>query len=652
MATPLTGNTVASTYEALIKVGDNTQVTATLKVLSDGLGTNLPVEISTTTLKVTGILNTIDGTIVVDTPTTNDEAANKGYVDTQVGNEETARINADAALQSDIDDNAGAIQVIQLWTISDGSTELLLGDNIQFTGTNGITVTANDSNNTITIDGSGVAGGVSSVNSLTGDVTLSGGTNVTLDVVGNNIEINASGTGGAAVDSVNSLTGALTIQGANGIAVTDDGTDTITIDGSSVVGAVTSVNGDTGDVQVEAVYQTVKNASGAIMYRGTPVHTTGVTSGQQPDVVPADASSNYPADYILNEDINAGASGQAISMGLIEDVNLTPFGGSASAFSPGDEVYLAAGGGFTITRPTGTNAVQPLGRVLKVNVGGNQISGKIDNLGHASVDDHGLPNLPQNFVWEGNINGVPVAVNQNTLSVASAVNAQQAAAATTAQTALYADDAANLKIDAVTSGTFRVILGDDGEASGAYQRLKSDVSNGFTYNPSGDVVSAGAFTSVNAITAGGALIGGSLDISGNADIDGTLTLGGIGNVEGEINQNASDIAALQAIPQYAPVVTETASFLIEDDTYEGKFVVCNSSSAVEIELEDSATYPANVGDEIYFMQQGTGQVQIIALGGTTLQAPGNLKKTRAQYSTIGIKYLGSNVWVVMGDLGV
>lgn len=442
------------------------------------------------------------------------------------------------------------------------------------------------------------------------------------------------------------------IDGTNTTVVVDPNNKTIKIDavGGGGGGAVTSVNGDTGDVQVETVYQTVKNDSGAIMYRGTPVHTTGVTQGQQPDVVPADAASNYPADYILNEDINAGASGQAIIVGLIEDVDLTPFGDSASNYSPGDEIWLAAGGGFTTTRPTQANAVQPLGRVLKVNVGGNQISGKIDNLGHANIGEHGLPNLPTNFVWEGNLNGVPQAVNQNTLNVASAANATNAQTAVTAQQAGYADEAADVKIDASGSGTFRVILGDDGQASGAYQRLKSDVANGFTYNTAGDLVSAGAFSATNNVTAGGTLAGVTLDISGNADIDGTLQLGAIGNVENEINQNTSDIAVLQA-QVYSGVTTETASLTIDDgnySTYVGKTILMNSASAMDFEL-DMTTAPA-VGEEIYVVQFGAGAVGVINYQGTVYSTAGTSPSTRAQYSSMVLKHLGSNNWLVIGDI--
>ena len=56
MGISLTGLTPATTYDALIKVGDNGPITGALKVLSDGLGTNLPMEASTTAINFTGTL--------------------------------------------------------------------------------------------------------------------------------------------------------------------------------------------------------------------------------------------------------------------------------------------------------------------------------------------------------------------------------------------------------------------------------------------------------------------------------------------------------------------------------------------------------------------------------------------------------------------
>jgi hypothetical protein len=54
MGTSLTGLTPATTYDALIKVGDNGPIDGTLKTLSDGLGNDLPMQASSTGINFTG----------------------------------------------------------------------------------------------------------------------------------------------------------------------------------------------------------------------------------------------------------------------------------------------------------------------------------------------------------------------------------------------------------------------------------------------------------------------------------------------------------------------------------------------------------------------------------------------------------------------
>lgn len=53
MGTSLLGLTPATTYDALIKVGDNGPIDGTLKTLSDGLGNDLPMQVSTETVNFT-----------------------------------------------------------------------------------------------------------------------------------------------------------------------------------------------------------------------------------------------------------------------------------------------------------------------------------------------------------------------------------------------------------------------------------------------------------------------------------------------------------------------------------------------------------------------------------------------------------------------
>lgn len=78
MGTSLTGLTPATTYDALIKVGDNGAIGGTLKTLSDGLGNDLPLQMSSTDATFTGNLN-ISRTINLGAGATNPRIENIAY---------------------------------------------------------------------------------------------------------------------------------------------------------------------------------------------------------------------------------------------------------------------------------------------------------------------------------------------------------------------------------------------------------------------------------------------------------------------------------------------------------------------------------------------------------------------------------------------
>ena len=93
MGISLYGLTPATTYDALIKTGDNEPLTASLKVLSDGVGTNLPMEASTTSINFTGSL--LQGGVAV--PTAAQVAAKQ---DTLVSGTNIKTINGTSVLGS------------------------------------------------------------------------------------------------------------------------------------------------------------------------------------------------------------------------------------------------------------------------------------------------------------------------------------------------------------------------------------------------------------------------------------------------------------------------------------------------------------------------------------------------------------------------
>lgn len=104
----------------------------------------------------------------------------------------------------------------------------------------------------------------------------------------------------------------------------------------------------------------VKNDHGSALSKGDPVvfkSYDGTNDIVQVELARADNSAKMPAQYILQEDIANGSTGNAVSIGLLEGMD-------TSSFSHGDQLYVAPTGGLTATIPTGSNIVQEVATVL------------------------------------------------------------------------------------------------------------------------------------------------------------------------------------------------------------------------------------------------------------------------------------------------
>jgi hypothetical protein len=112
-----------------------------------------------------------------------------------------------------------------------------------------------------------------------------------------------------------------------------------------------------------------------------------------------------PAVYILAQELEAGEEGFGITHGFINGVN-------TSLFTAGDEVYVGSNGGFTNQRPTGSNLIQKLGTVVRIDA--NNGSGVIQIDSIVSV-----PNIQQGYAWVGDINGVaqPIPTSSFVVSI-------------------------------------------------------------------------------------------------------------------------------------------------------------------------------------------------------------------------------------------
>ena len=229
----------------------------------------------------------------------------------------------------------------------------------------------------------GSASGVSSFNTLTGAVTITGGTNVTLNPVGNNIEINAAGGSGTPSAPLNS------IQFNNNSAF--GGTTGLTWDDSTNILSIgTRFEGDINGALLQQVI--VKEVGG--VSKGDIVYISGGT-GDNPEVkkAQANASITMPALGIMKANTAENATGECVTSGEI-----TGLGSLLTGISTGDELFVSSttAGGFQTSAPTGeANLIQKIGKVIKGGTGG-----ALTVLG--AFRTNATPNLNQGSLFIGN----------------------------------------------------------------------------------------------------------------------------------------------------------------------------------------------------------------------------------------------------------
>ncbi len=292
---------------------------------------------------------------------------------------------------------------------------------VGYDGTDNIRIEADDLNTTYTLSTSSLPSDAKIVltdsNNNEDSVILAGGTAVTVsDIGGNTILIESSDTtnqtlslgasptytltltdsnggtvstslaalaGGSGVASVNTLSGALTLSAGDGITITDNGTDTITVE---------------TDGTAESTHIPVKNTSGSLITKGTPVYITGnVGASDRLQIAEADSSdiAKMPAVGLLETDLAHNGEGFVVQGGYLRNITTDVIDGTST--SSNDTVYVKAGGGLTMTKPTGsTNYIQNIAKVARVGSGS---SGSLIVSSILRTND--IPNLPDGQVWVG-----------------------------------------------------------------------------------------------------------------------------------------------------------------------------------------------------------------------------------------------------------
>ena len=188
------------------------------------------------------------------------------------------------------------------------------------------------------------------------------------------------------------------------------------LDSNNKIVKNTVSGGDSSSLKI-----TVKNDTASTINKGRAVHITGEDAKGNTTVVLANynAAATMPAAGVANESIAAGATGEIITMGEISGVNTT-------GFSEGDEVWVAANGLYTTTRPTGESLlVQKLAIITHVDASNG--AGIVMGAGRAND----VPNLDEDAIFLGNSSNQAVATDLSSVGLSKFNNDLKQIAITT-----------------------------------------------------------------------------------------------------------------------------------------------------------------------------------------------------------------------------
>jgi len=196
-----------------------------------------------------------------------------------------------------------------------------------------------------------------------------------------------SGPGATAFTDLTDTPGSYSGQGDKVVAVKS------TEDGLEFIPAGTADKADT-------LFLTVLKASSGTISKGEAVYISGYAGGY-PTVEKAksDSSSTMPAVGIANGPITDSASGDVTIAGHVPDLD-------TSSWAEGTPLYVSptTEGAMTSSKPQSTNKIQKIAQVIRQDAS----DGEIVVFGAGRSND--LPNLAQDYEWEGDTNGVPQQV--------------------------------------------------------------------------------------------------------------------------------------------------------------------------------------------------------------------------------------------------
>ena len=293
------------------------------------------------------------------------------------------------------------------------------------------------------------------------DSMLSQNAGATILTIGGQLNVDAAATFDTSITVTgnSTLNGNVTLGNASTDLITQTGTlylngpvkDTTDTLGDADQILVSDANGeltftDLTDITVgsaEVVQVPVKNLEGSPLTKGDPVYISGsVGASGRLEVKLADASNEakMPALGLLKQDLGINGTGFAVVTGKLRNLPTDPIDGQTPLEN--DVIYVKANGttgaALTLTKPTGSNLIQNMGKVGRVSTS-NDGTFVVSSI----LRTNDIPNLTPGKIWVGSTGNTIESSSITFTEATGAVQLNEYGAGTITGTATY-----NLSVDA------------------------------------------------------------------------------------------------------------------------------------------------------------------------------------------------------------
>ena len=429
--------------------------------------------------------------------------------------------------------------------------------------------------------------------------------------------------------------GSVDVQSVNEIRVTNG---TLTDEGGGAVslsitgsGAVDSVNGQTGVV----VLDTDDISEGSNLYYTDARVDARVTA------------LDLATETYVDTAVGVEEAARITADGTLQ-TQITTNAGDIAALEAADYVNTLNGVDGAVTIAAGSNVtVATVGQTITISSsgggggGGNKfddIDGVTADSGSSSVDFVEGANVT--ITSDNTAKTITFAVSGlDTDDVTEAGNLYYTEARVSANASVVANTAKNSYPTADASKLAGIEAGAEVNPTAAETKT--------AYESNADT---NAFTDAEQTKLAGIATGAEVNVnadwdatSGDAEILNKPTLAAVAT-----SGAYGDLSGTPTIPaQFFNVVSDAATSITLDTGDEGRYIRCTASSAVTVTVP-SGKFQAD--DEIIIEQAGTGQVEIAAGGGVTINnSSANTKKTAEQFAVIALKCTATDVFTLTGE---